>query len=74
MSKSIKRYGPKDESHPTLGKLCAACNRPFEVGDYTAFITLGPGDDRGAQEKARMGLPYDGVVIEVHYACAGGAL
>ncbi len=68
----MRRFGPKDPAHPTVGKECPACRVKFEAGDYTALVTLGPGDDREAQEKARLGLPYNAVAVEVHFACAGG--
>lgn len=68
----MRRYGPKKPGDPTLGRMCPACRKPFEEGDYTALVELGPGDDQEAQKKARLGLPYNAVAVEVHFACAGG--
>jgi hypothetical protein len=49
----MDRFGPKSVNHPSLGEPCAACRRPFRVGDYTTLIPIGPGDDPEEQEKAR---------------------
>jgi len=68
----MKRFGPKKEDHPSVGELCPACKVAFKEGDYTTLISLGPGDDPEAQERARDGRPYNAVAVEVHYNCAGG--
>jgi len=67
----MRIFGPKTKDHPTIGIACPACGKPFAEGDYTALITLGPGDDLEAQERARQGRPYNAVAAEVHAACAG---
>lgn len=69
---AVRRFGPKTADSPTLGKRCPACLGVFEIGDYTALVPLGPGDDPVAQEKAKLGLAYNAVAVEVHYRCAGG--
>lgn len=67
-----KRLGPKLADDASVGKACGACDKLFKEGDYTAFVVLGPGDDPNEQIKCRMGLTYDGVSVEVHWACATG--
>lgn len=67
-----RRFGPKPETHPSVGTECPACKKPFETGDYTTLIALGPGDDPESQEKARDGSFYNAVAVEVHWACATG--
>lgn len=66
------KFGPKSDGHPSVGKECPACHKPFKAGDYTTLITLGPGDDPETQELARAGRPYNAVAVEIHWACAGG--
>ena len=70
--KNSRKFGPKNASHPSVGKPCPACNLHFKEGDYTTLIALGPGDDAEAQERVRQGRPYNAVAVEVHWACAGG--
>ena len=67
-----RRFGPKSANHPSVGNACPACSVPFKVGDYTALVSVGPGDDEEEQEKARTGRPYNAVAVEVHWACATG--
>ena len=67
-----RRFGPKAETHPSVGKPCPACGEPFVVGDYTALITLGPGQDPEQRERAREGRAYNAVAQEIHWACATG--
>lgn len=69
---TIRRFGPKTADHPSVGKECQACHSPLREGDFTTLITLGPGDDDEARERAREGRPYNAVAIEVHYACVTG--
>jgi len=68
----MRKFGPKTKDHPSIGKPCPACGKPFIEGDYTTLITLGPGDDPEEQRKAAEGRPYNAVASEVHYSCAGG--
>lgn len=58
--------------HPAIGELCAACQQPFRVGDFTTLVPLGPGKDKDTQERAREGRPYNAVSAHVHYSCATG--
>ena len=69
---AFRKFGPKGADHFTVGKPCPACQKPFQAGDFTALVALGPGDDPEAQEKAQAGRPYNAVAVEVHYSCAGG--
>ena len=68
----MKRFGPKSSDDSSIGKFCAACHRPFIVGDYTTLIALGPGDDEEMQIKAAKGLPYTAVATEIHWDCSEG--
>ena len=68
----LRKFGPKTSDHPSVGEKCPACHKPFEEGDYTTLVCLGPGDDKEAQERCRAGRPYNAVAQEVHYSCATG--
>lgn len=68
----MRRFGPKAPNHPSVGELCPACKEAFAPGDYTTLITLGPGGDPEARDRAREGRAYNAVALEVHYACATG--
>ena len=68
----MRKFGPKDSSHPSVGELCPACRAPFRAGDFTALVSLGPGDDPEERTKAREGRPYNAVAAEVHWGCATG--
>lgn len=67
-----RRIGPKAADHPSVGGICPACNHPFEVGDTTTLVTLGPADDPEARRAAREGRPYNARALEVHYSCVTG--
>jgi len=66
-------FGPKTADHPSVGRDCPACQKPFKEGDFTTLVAYGPGDDPEAQERAAQGRPYNAVAAEVHAACAGVA-
>jgi hypothetical protein len=68
----LRKFGPKSNDHPSIGKLCPACNIEFRSGDYTTLISLGPGNDPEAQKRAREGRFYNAVAQEVHWSCATG--
>lgn len=51
----MRSFGPKSTDHPTIGKDCPACKKPFVEGDYTTLVSLGPGDDPEEQRKAASG-------------------
>lgn len=70
---TLVKIGPKPADHETIGRACAACGASFSVGDCTALIVLGPGPDPDQQTAMREGRDYDGVAVEVHWTCAGGA-
>lgn len=67
-----RRFGPKHEDHPSVGKKCPACNAFFVAGDFTTIVPLGPGNDPEERERAATGKPYNAIGLEVHYACATG--
>lgn len=69
-----RQFGPKDESHPSVGIPCPACDHEFRAGDHTTLIPIGPGADPDDQEKCRSGRWYPAIAIEVHWACATGQL
>ncbi len=66
----MRKFGPKG-LEDVVGRTCPACHQPFVVGDFTALVPLGPGADLEAQMRARAGLPYTAVAVEVHWDCAG---
>lgn len=68
----MRRFGPKPKNHPSIGMECFACKVPFEEGVYTTLVTLGPGSDAEAQDRAITGRPYNAVAIEIHWVCATG--
>lgn len=68
-----RRFGPKDERHPSIGDPCPACGIQFDAGDFTTLVPLGPGDEEEAREKARKGRWYNAIALEVHYACVTGS-
>lgn len=67
-----RKFGPKTADHFSVGKPCTACHYPFAVGDFTTLIPLGPGAHPEERRKAALGLAYNAVAIEVHWACATG--
>ena len=72
MSEERRKFGPKRADPPSVGTDCLACHKPFQEGDYTTLVALGPGEDQEAQDKAKIGRVYNAVAVEVHYACATG--
>lgn len=67
---NANRYGPKQADDRSVGKLCPACQEPLVVGDFTALVTLGPGNDPEARTARDEGRPYNAVALEIHYDCA----
>jgi hypothetical protein len=67
-------FGPKTADHPSIGMECPGCHTKFAEGDMTTLITIGPGDNEEARERAKAGRPYTAVALEVHSACADPAL
>lgn len=67
----FRRFGPKKTLSPGYPP-CVACKQPFEVGDYSTLIALGPGDDEESQERCREGRSYNAVAVEAHWACVTG--
>ncbi len=68
----MRKFGPKDSTHPSVGEDCPACHVSFAAGDYTTLAELGPGDDPAEQQRAQDGRPYNALALEVHWACATG--
>lgn len=66
-------FEPLSPSHPLVrdSHECPGCERPFQVGDRTVLVTIGPGDDPEARQRAHEGRPYNAVAIPVHAGCAG---
>ncbi len=67
-----KPFGPKLADHPSVGRPCPACQRPFAPGDYTTLVPIGPGEDAEARARKRDGCAYNAVAVEAHYACVTG--
>ncbi len=65
-----RKFGPKSEDHPSVGKECPACGKPFKAGDYTTLISLGPGDSSESRERRDTGRAYNAVAAEVHWECS----
>jgi hypothetical protein len=68
-----RKYGPKSVDHPSIGTQCAACGKPFKVGDYTALIELGPADDPEERKLASEGEIYNAACVEIHWDCSDQA-
>lgn len=34
---TAERLGPKGTTHPSVGRPCSSCGRPFAAGDYTTL-------------------------------------
>lgn len=66
------KIGPLELDSPALGKKCRACKVKFMPGDFVALVSLGPGKDPDARERARAGRPFSAVALPIHYACATG--
>lgn len=49
--------------------LCPACHKPIKEGTRISKIALGPGDDPVEQAKMAQGLPYNAVVVTIHWDC-----
>ncbi len=58
------------KDHPSIGKPCAACQKPLLINDYIALVGLGPGDDPEEQKKCEAGHAYNAVAAICHAACA----
>lgn len=67
----MEKYGPKKADHPTVGRICSFCNKPFKEGDYTTLIPVEAGFASAEDAwKSMEGLPYNIEAEEVHYVCA----
>jgi hypothetical protein len=68
----LRRFGPTQPDHWSVGQLCPACHRPIEAGDFTTLVALGPGANPEQRERARAGRFYNAVGVVVHHGCATG--
>lgn len=66
----MRKFGPKIADHPSIGKPCPACGIPFQGGDFTTLVALGPGSDAEGRERRDDGRPYNAVALEIHWECA----
>lgn len=64
-------FGPKQATHPSVGRLCPVCHKAFVEGDYTMLIPKAPASEDDAA-KAAAGLPYTAEALEIHLQCEGG--
>jgi hypothetical protein len=64
-----RKFGPKSETHPSVGQVCPVCKQPFKVGDYTTLFGAYPASPEDAEKKAR-GAAYIAEACEVHWDCA----
>jgi hypothetical protein len=64
--------GPSLVSDSEIGQPCPACQVPFAAGDQVAVLVLGPGGDPAARAACLAGQAYQGVAIELHWACRTG--
>lgn len=46
----MRKFGPKTEDHPSVGKPCQACGNPFKAGDYTTLVAVVVGPNAHAVE------------------------
>lgn len=65
-------YGPKPADSREVGRPCPACQRVLVEGDTVSVHVLGPGPNQAARRKAREGKPFEGIAVELHWACATG--
>jgi len=65
----LRKFGPKSRDDPGIGVECPACHKSIKEGDYTTLIPIGPGGNSIARTRAREGLGYNAVAIEVHWDC-----
>lgn len=64
--------GPQWPSPGEVGTPCPACGNDIDARDPVAVLILGPGADPLARTDALAGMPYEGVAIELHWACVTG--
>jgi hypothetical protein len=64
--------GPKPADERAVGLPCPACQIKLTAKDIVALLVLGPGRDSEARVQARAGLPFQGVAVELHWACVTG--
>jgi hypothetical protein len=63
---------PSPVSESEIGVPCPACQVPLAQGDMVAVLILGPGADPAARAACLAGQDYQGVAVELHWACRTG--
>lgn len=76
---------PRDEIEPqkleplraghellSFNRGCPACDQPFEPGDVTTLLIVGPGTDPEERERRRKGYRYIARTVAAHWACVTG--
>jgi hypothetical protein len=64
----MRKFGPKQDDHPSIGGLCPVCGTAFRAGDYTTVEMTHAADVEEAR-KAQAGRPFTAAAIEVHWDC-----
>jgi hypothetical protein len=72
MSTEPGRFGPLSPDHPSVGEICPGCKKPLQAGDVPALVTIGPGDDEDARQRAAAGRVYNAVAVIAHEECVHG--
>jgi hypothetical protein len=68
----VPAAAPSVVSESEIGVPCPACGVPLAQGDRVAVLVLGPGADPTARAACRAGQDYQGVAVELHWACRTG--
>lgn len=64
----MRKFGPKQPDHPSIGQPCPVCQINFKAGDYTALETTHAADPEEAR-KAQAGIAFTAIAAEVHWDC-----
>lgn len=64
------KMGPYPEGSPSI--VCPACHAPILPGQFYTLMPIGPGGDPAKRAQARAAVPFQYVVIGVHWACVTG--
>jgi|GEM_PF-3404492 len=69
-----RKYPPLKSDHPFVRgpQQCAGCGQPFEAGDVTTLVMIGPGGSEESRKRAREGRAYNAIARPAHYACVTG--
>lgn len=68
----MRTYAPLTADSPAVrdSLVCPGCNKMFRMGDILTLITIGPGDDEEARERAAAGRAYNAIALPAHAECA----